>query len=98
MLWRDTATLIAITTTENNIGDSIESEVESEVFVNEKSVTRSEFYQAAQTDFRPETVLEIRTEDYSKQSMIDFSGIRYRIIRYYSKNQEITELVCEGLV
>jgi SPP1 family predicted phage head-tail adaptor len=98
MLWSDTAKLITVTQGENDIGDIVETETEVEVFVNRKSVNRSEFYQAHQTGFKPEIVLEIRTEDYNKQHKVEFEGVKYNIIRDYSKNQEITELVCEGLV
>lgn len=98
MLWRDTATLIAVTHTENDMGDMIETETESVVFVNEKSVRQSEFYQAAATGFKPELMLEVRTEDYTEQRKVNFKNVQYNVIRVFSKNQEITELICQGLV
>jgi SPP1 family predicted phage head-tail adaptor len=98
MLWRDTAKLITVTQGENDMGDIIETETQTEVFVNRKSVNRAEFYQAHQTGFKPEITLEIRTEDYNRQPKVEFENVKYTIIRDYSKNQEITELICEGLV
>lgn len=99
MLWRNTAKLITVTKAKNDIGDMVKTEViGDDVFVNRKSVTRNEFYQAQQTDFKPSLVLEIRTEDYNQERKLMFEIVKYNIIRDYSKNQEITELICEGLV
>ena len=98
MLFRDVVDLIRVTTTTNEIGDSIEVETSREVFANKKSIRQSEFYQAAMTDLRPELMFEVRSIEYNEEPSLRYEGRDYNIIRTHSKNGEITELVCSGLV
>jgi len=98
MLWRDTVDLVSITYTENAMGDSIEIETSKTIYANKKSIRQSEFYQAAMTDLRPELMFEVRSEDYDNEPKLKFSEKKYDIIRAFSKNGEIVELTCQGLV
>lgn len=98
MFFRDVVDLLAIQATENDMGDLIETETSRTVFANKKSVTRAEFYQAAMTDLRPEIMFEVRTIEYQNEKKLKFNEKTYNIIRVFSKNDEITELVCQGLV
>jgi SPP1 family predicted phage head-tail adaptor len=98
MLFRDVVDLLSVTTTENSIGDTIETETPRQVFANKKSIRQSEFYQAAMTDLRPELMFEVRTIEYDDEPKLAYNGKKYNIIRTYSKNGEITELICSGLV
>jgi SPP1 family predicted phage head-tail adaptor len=98
MLFRDVIDLISITNSENAIGDTIETETPRQVFANKKSIRQSEFYQAAMTDLRPELMFEVRTIEYEGEPKLKYNGKTYNIIRSYSKNGEITELICSGLV
>jgi SPP1 family predicted phage head-tail adaptor len=97
MYFSDKIELIAITVTENSMGDMIETETETEVFANKRSIRQSEFYQAAATGLRPEIMFEVWSEEYSNQPRLEYGGKQYTIIRAYDKG-EITELVCQGLV
>lgn len=98
MMWRDTVDLITVTTTENEYGDPIQTETSRTVYANKKSVRQSEFYQAMSTDLRPEIMFEVRTEEYQEETKLRHEGKDYTIIRTYTKNDEITELVCQGTV
>jgi SPP1 family predicted phage head-tail adaptor len=98
MFFRDVVDLLAIQATENDMGDLIETETSRTVFANKKSITRAEFYQAAMTDLRPELMFEVRTIEYQNEKKLKFNEKTYNIIRVFSKNDEITELVCQGLV
>jgi len=98
MLWRDTIDLVSIAYTINDIGNSVEVETKSTVFANKKSIRQSEFYQAMANGLKPEIMFEIRSIDFSNQDRLEYNSKKYRIIRAYSKNGEITELVCEGIV
>ena len=163
MLFRDTIALIDVATTQNNLGQFIETQTATETFANEKSVRQSEFYQALASNLRPEIAFEVRTIDYSEQkrighiekittagagttttviklanhglkvgdiiinktrslqrqvlSVVDTNTVtvtaiatmvagdeikwytqKYEILRTYSKNQEITELICQKIV
>ncbi|MGJ9381529.1 phage head closure protein [Salipaludibacillus sp. CF4.18] len=98
MLWRDTVDFLTVTYMENDMGDSIEAETSRTVFANKKSIRQSEFYQAAMTDLRPELMFEVRSEDYEDETKLKFNNKDYDIIRVFTKNGEITELTCQGLV
>lgn len=97
MYFSDKIELIAITVTENSMGDMIETETKTEVFANKKSIRQSEFYQAAATGLRPEIMFEVWSEEYSSQQRVKYDNKDYTVIRAYDKG-ELTELICQGVV
>lgn len=97
MYFSDKIKLIAISHTENSMGDTIETETETEVFANKKSIRQSEFYQAAATGLRPEIMFEVWSEEYSSQQRVKYDNKDYTVIRAYDKG-ELTELICQGVV
>lgn len=99
MLFRSEVKLLVFSAGQDDIGNDVLEEVSNRtIMANEKSLQRSEFYQAAATQFRPEIVFEIRSIEYQRETRLRHEGINYNIIRTYSRNQEITELVCERVV
>lgn len=98
MLFRDVIKLISYTTTENELGDTIEVPTERQVFADKQSVRQSEFYQAAATGLRPELMFVVRTIEYNGETRLKYNGKEYSIIRTYDKDGELTELVCQGVV
>mgnify|MGYP001486916702 CR=1 FL=1 len=98
MMWRDVVELITVTTGENEMGDSIKEETSRQVFANKKSIRQTEFYQAMATGLRPEIMFEVRSPDYQGEQKLSYNGKKYTIIRTFSPNDEITELICSGLV
>ena len=98
MLYRDVIKLISITTTENDMGDTIEVQDERQVFADKQSIRQSEFYQAAATGLRPELMFVVRSIDYNDEKKLKYNGKEYTIIRTYDKDGELTELVCQGVV
>ena len=97
MYFSEKIKLIAISYTENSLGDIIETETETEVFANKKSIRQSEFYQAAATGLRPEIMFEVWSEEYSSQQKVKYDNKDYTVIRAYDKG-ELTELICQGVV
>jgi SPP1 family predicted phage head-tail adaptor len=100
MLFRDVVKLISVTTTENDMGDVIETPVEREVFADKQSIRQSEFYQAAATGLRPELMFVVRSIDYNQEPKLKHGDKdkTYTIIRTYEKDGELIELVCQGVV
>lgn len=99
MLFRDVIKLIAVdSNATNDYGDPIDTESERTVFANKKSIRQSEFYQAMATGLKPVIMFEIRTIDYDNEEILEFDSVRYKIEREYSKNDEISEIICSGLV
>lgn len=98
MLFRDVINLISVTMGENELGDPVETETPRQVFANKKSIRQMEFYQAMATGLKPELMFEVRSIDYAEEPKLQFGIKTYLIIRTYTKNDEITELICIGVV
>lgn len=58
-------------------------ETRLEIFVTEKSVTRSEFFNAGSTGLRPDYVFETAAINYNNESEIEYNGIVYSIYRTF---------------
>lgn len=76
-------------------GNHIPQMKKTTVLCDLKSVTRSEFYSAAQAGLNPEQVFEINGFEYSGESEIEFEGERYSVVRTYRPSFEKMELACE---
>ena len=98
MLFKDVISLITITTTENELGDTIEVPTERQVFADKQSIRQSEFYQAAATGLRPELMFVVRSIDYNQEPKLKHGDKTYTIIRTYDKDGELTERICQGTV
>jgi SPP1 family predicted phage head-tail adaptor len=98
MRWGEVIKLIAVINTVNALGDYTETQTEREVFANKTSVKRAEFYQAQAVGLKPEVVFEVRLIDYEGEKKLSYEGEEYNVIREYSKDGEIVELVCNKLV
>jgi hypothetical protein len=98
MLFNDVAYLITAIPSVNAAGDAITTNSEKLVYCNKKSIRQTEFYQAQASGLRPELMLEVRSIDYSGEEQIRFGAKTYNIIRTFDKNNEFTELICQGLV
>lgn len=70
-------------------------ETKREVFCGFRSIGMKEFYSANSTDYRPELKLVLADYlDYDGETLADFKGVRYRILRTYRVGQEL-ELTLE---
>lgn len=98
MLWNDVAQLISYTETKDDIGDTIQTPSERQVFVNKKSVRQNEYYQSLSQGLKPELMLEVRSIDYEGEEELEFNDKKYRVMRTYDRNGEITELICEKVI
>jgi SPP1 family predicted phage head-tail adaptor len=97
-MFKDVVTLITVTNSTNDIGNTIETSTTRQVFANKKSIRQSEFYQAQATGLKPEIAFEIRSLDYNNESKLSYNNKTYIIIRTYQKNEDFMELICEGIV
>lgn len=68
-----------------------------EVFCGLRSVSRSEFYQANATGYKPELVFVLADfYDYNDETLVDYNGQRYRVIRTYRIGQELELIVTKA--
>ena len=106
-MFEEEAKLLVITNTKDQDGFA-EEEVTKEypVYVNEKSVTRSEYYAALQTGVQIKLVLETRIEDWEQTehmvgkkkeyaTQLEYDGAVYDIVRTYRKDKSKIEIVCK---
>lgn len=95
MFWGDMATLVKVEKTVNENGYKTETETRREVFVNEKSATRSEFYAAKQAGDLIVLVLDVHGVDYEGETRIEYKGKPYEVVRAYTATGEKFELNCK---
>ncbi|CDV96355.1 gp16_SPP1: putative phage head-tail adaptor [Desulfitobacterium hafniense] len=91
-------TLISQSYGEDEIGNQIPIEVETDILCGKKSVVRTEFYKAAAEGLRPEIALVIHPYEYSGQKKVRFEDAEYKVIRAYEVNMEEMELTCEKVI
>lgn len=65
-------------------------DIKREVLCGVRSIGMKEFYTASSTDFRPELKLILADYlDYEGETLADYDGQRYRILRTYRAGQEL---------
>lgn len=76
-------------------GDAVYTEEKTQVFVNVKSVSRSEFYSAQVAGYDPQIVFEIADYfDYEGQEFVEYNDVMYKVIRTYRTTIAL-EIVCQ---
>jgi len=83
---------------QDEIGNWKKVPVKKTVLCGLKSVTRSEFYSAAQTGLRPSNVFVVHGYEYNGETEVEFEGEKYKVIRTYSVSFEEMELTCEKVI
>lgn len=99
MAWKDDVTLIS--RKEIGLDDLLQpifEEKREEIFCNKRDLTRSEFYLAAQTTFRPSLILEVHIFEYDNQEFLEFENQLYKVIKTYEPRHNILELTCEAVI
>lgn len=88
-------TLISHTLIEDEIGNQIPTETRRTILCKVLSVGRNEFYNAAVKDLKPEKVFVIHRYEYEEETLVEFEGNLYSVIRPYATDFEEIEIVCE---
>ena len=88
--------LVKIVNDLDDYGNNVETKTEREVFAEIQSVTRAEFYQAAQADIRPTIVFVLEDYyDYEGEKLVKYQPYNsevekeYRVIRTYRDGQRL---------
>lgn len=95
MYWRDEAVLVREEKTVNDNGYKDITTTRREVFANKKTATRSEFYTAKQAGDKIALVLEVRGADYQEETLVEYEGRLYEVVRAYTESGETYELNCK---
>ena len=88
-------------------GFPIETVKKTNVYVREKSATRTEYYEALRSGITVSMVLELRQEDWNQTKHISkngkaayadrviYDGATYDIVRAFKDNKSMIELICK---
>ena len=93
----DVIELIKQTVSTNTYGIEEMTETEREVFCKVESVSQTEFYAAANSEFNPEFRFTIFFGDYQGEALLAFNDNRYSIYRTYRTGDDL-ELYAERKV
>jgi len=88
-------TLIKQVVTEDELGNQTTIEEEKTLLCKLQSIGRNEFYSASTAGLKPEKIFIIHGYEYENETLLEFNGDRYTIIRSYATDFEEIELVCE---
>ena len=88
-------TLIALSYTQNSIGEQEPVEVKRNVFGNISSLSASEFFDAGRAGLNAEYRVTMFAYDYEGESIVEIDGTRYGVYRTYLGKNETLELYLE---
>lgn len=95
MVRSDVITLVAVTRTQNEYGQWIESETTKEVYCDVDSVTQSEFFEGGRNGLNPEYRFTMFFADYNDEPIVEYKSKRYAVYRTYLKRNDKLELYVE---
>lgn len=91
----DVCNLLSITTTQDEIGQFIETEKAFMVYCSKFSITRAEFSTAGQLGFKPDLMLVVDSDSYGEEKLLEYQNKRYSIYKTFQRVDGFTELYCE---
>jgi len=91
-------TLIGETIQEDGIGNQKPVETRTTILCALNSVGRNEFYSGATAGLRPEYIFTVHAYEYGGERIVEFEGVRYRVIRTYQTGTEEIELTAERVM
>ena len=95
MMRADVIDLITETASAHGVHQSVTEEANT-VYCMVQSVSRSEFYTAANAGMRPEWVFKLAVaEDYNDERVVRYKGQKLRVIRTYCTDDGGIEITCE---
>ena len=92
----DVCDLIAVTYTKDNEGYETVTESTTTHFCNwSDGVGQYEFYLAHKEGFQASASVEIFADEYNKEKLVEFHGVRYNVIRMFQRNPDTAVLILE---
>lgn len=88
-------TLVKISTGKDEYGMTDYTETTRNVFVNVRSISSQEFYEAGQSGIQPQYEFIMFAPDYDGELTVEYRGRRYHVYRTYIRNTDELELYCE---
>lgn len=92
----DQCDLVAVTDTLDSDGYATSTETKTSVWCSIiDGVSRKEFYEAEKAGHRLTTTIEVWSDDYTGQKLVDVNSKRYSVVRAYPSGHGPVELYCE---
>ena len=89
--------LIALTYTQDAIGQEVAARTSRQVYANEFTVSSAEYYDAGQNNMKPERQYQVRFFDYADEKLLTVDALEFEIIRTQRRG-EWTLLSCQRTV
>ena len=90
--------LVSLNTIVVNNGFEIDSEVNTEVFADKKSIRSNEFYESQKLGYKLSVMFVIKPYEYNAQEYIYYENNKYKVERTYEKNTEELEVICSKVI
>lgn len=89
--------LVALTYTQDAIGQEVAARTSRQVYANEFAVSSAEYYDAGRNGMKPERQYQVRSVDYADEKLLTVDDLEYEIIRTQRRG-EWTLLSCQRTV
>lgn len=93
----DVLSLISEAITTDEYGREVKTESKRDVYCRVDSISQSEFYNAANTDLRPDYRFTVFFGDYNGEDLCEFNSVRYSVYRTF-RSGDYMELYAEKKV
>lgn len=85
--------LIALSYSQDEIGQMVATERRTPVWASIQSVSRAEWMQAGQQGLNPSLMVSTPIVNYSSEEQVEVGGKRYAVYRtYFNRNSDMVEL------
>lgn len=81
--------------TRDEIGQYVPTETSTEVFAQENSITRAEWFDAGRNGLKAAVMFTMFGPEYSGELIVEHNGQRYGVYRTYKAKSDKIELYCE---
>lgn len=89
----DVCTLISETSLVSDEGYGTAAQMRHrDVFCDVSKPGRAEFYQAFSAGLAADLIITVNADDYDGETLVEWSGVLYRVIRYYKTAGLLVEL------
>jgi SPP1 family predicted phage head-tail adaptor len=94
LCFMNVCSLVSITVTENDYGETTTSETSTDIFCAELPITSNEFRNAQQGGFKAQRCVVVNSDEYNEENLVEYEGKPYSVYRYYPRADNYTELYC----
>lgn len=87
-------TLRDTTTAPSATGAAVQTNTDTKVYADKKSVKRTEYYAAQAAGARADTLFTVNADDYAGQMYVVYGGVTYKVTRAYQTGLGRVDLTC----